>query len=90
MQQRARLKSLDKFRSTAKSIMLSTDVAARGLDIPSVDHVVHYQVPRTVDCYVHRSGRTARAGKDGVALVLIGPDELKIWRGLVRSLKKGS
>ncbi|EGG09921.1 uncharacterized protein MELLADRAFT_34213, partial [Melampsora larici-populina 98AG31] len=88
MQQRARLKSLDKFKSSPKTILLSTDVAARGLDIPLVDHVIHYQVPRTVDCYVHRSGRTARAGRDGVALVLIAPDEVKVWRGLMRSLNR--
>ncbi|KAG0152177.1 hypothetical protein CROQUDRAFT_35798 [Cronartium quercuum f. sp. fusiforme G11] len=88
MQQRARLKSLDKFRLTSKTILLSTDVAARGLDIPLVNHVIHYQIPRTVDCYVHRSGRTARAGRDGVALVLVGPDELKVWRGLMRSLNR--
>lgn len=86
MQQRSRLKSLDKFKSNVNSILLSTDVAARGLDIPQVDHVIHYQVPRTTDCYVHRSGRTARAGKGGVALALIAPDELKTWKNLMKNL----
>ncbi|CAH7681038.1 P-loop containing nucleoside triphosphate hydrolase protein [Phakopsora pachyrhizi] len=86
MKQRARLKSLERFRSASQSILLSTDVAARGLDIPFVNHVVHYQIPRTVDCYIHRSGRTARAGREGVALVLIAPDEIKTWRSLVKSL----
>ncbi|PLW24749.1 hypothetical protein PCANC_05194 [Puccinia coronata f. sp. avenae] len=86
MQQRSRLKSLDRFRSSSNSVLLSTDVAARGLDIPKVDHVIHYQVPRSSDCYVHRSGRTARAGKGGVALALIAPDELKTWRSLMKSL----
>ncbi|EFP75857.1 ATP-dependent RNA helicase [Puccinia graminis f. sp. tritici] len=86
MQQRSRLKSLDRFRSSSNSILLSTDVAARGLDIPQVDHVIHYQVPRSSDCYVHRSGRTARAGKGGVALALIAPDELKTWRSLMKNL----
>ncbi|KAH9454061.1 hypothetical protein Pst134EB_014158 [Puccinia striiformis f. sp. tritici] len=86
MQQRSRLKSLDRFRSSSNSILLSTDVAARGLDIPQVDHVIHYQVPRSSDCYVHRSGRTARAGKAGVALALVAPDELKTWKSLLKNL----
>jgi ATP-dependent RNA helicase DDX24/MAK5 len=90
MQQRSRLKSLDRFRSSSNSVLLSTDVAARGLDIPKVDHVIHYQVPRSSDCYVHRSGRTARAGKGGVALALIAPDELKTWRSLMKSLGRSS
>ncbi|MBW0470751.1 hypothetical protein O181_010466 [Austropuccinia psidii MF-1] len=88
MQQRARLKALDRFRTTSKSILLSTDVAARGLDIPLVEHVIHYQIPRTVDCYVHRSGRTARAGRGGVSLALIAPDEIRVWASLMKSLGK--
>ncbi|KNZ44593.1 hypothetical protein VP01_8g13 [Puccinia sorghi] len=86
MQQRSRLKSLDRFRTGTNSVLLSTDVAARGLDIPQVDHVIHYQVPRSPDCYVHRSGRTARAGMPGVALALIAPDELKTWKSLMKNL----
>ena len=94
LQQRQRLKNLDKFRSSrlpsiqASSILLATDVAARGLDIPAVDHVVHFQLPRTADTYVHRSGRTARAGKSGISLALIEPAEKRLWRDLSRSLKR--
>ncbi|SYW81348.1 related to MAK5 - ATP-dependent RNA helicase [Ustilago bromivora] len=66
-------------------ILLATDVAARGLDIPSVDHVVHYQLPRSADTYIHRSGRTARAGSSGVSLALIEPKEKLLWGKLCRA-----
>ncbi|CAN6623293.1 ATP-dependent RNA helicase Mak5p [Trichomonascus vanleenenianus] len=75
MIQKQRLRSLERFRSEPKGVLIATDVAARGLDIPAVDHVVHYHVPRSADMYVHRSGRTARAGNEGVAVVLCSPDE---------------
>ncbi|KAL2119672.1 hypothetical protein VTJ04DRAFT_6633 [Mycothermus thermophilus] len=60
---------------TASSILVATDVAARGLDIPSIDLVIHYHVPRTADDYVHRSGRTARASNAGISILLCGPKE---------------
>lgn len=88
MQQRARLKALDKFKSAPNAILLATDVAARGLDIPAVSHVVHYQLPRSADVYVHRSGRTARAGQEGVALQLVAPEEKQMQRLLMASLGK--
>jgi ATP-dependent RNA helicase DDX24/MAK5 len=64
-------------------------VAARGLDIPLVEHVIHYQLPRSGEIYVHRSGRTARANRDGISLLLCGPDEVKVYRKLVQTLRKG-
>jgi len=70
-QQRQRLKNLERFRKSNDGIVVCTDVAARGLDIDGVDTVVHYQLPRSSEVYIHRSGRTARAGKDGVSLALI-------------------
>ncbi|BGP30029.1 ATP-dependent RNA helicase [Rhodotorula toruloides] len=88
MQQRQRLKALDKFKSSPDAVLLATDVAARGLDIPSVSHVVHYQLPRAADTYVHRSGRTARAGTEGLALQLVAPEEKKVQRMLMASLGK--
>lgn len=80
MEQKARLRSLERFRapattSGASPILVATDVAARGLDIPNVDLVIHYHVPRTADDYVHRSGRTARADQSGVSVLLCGPKE---------------
>lgn len=75
MMQKQRLRSIEKFKETPKSVLIATDVAARGLDVPQVDHVVHYHLPRTGDMYVHRSGRTARAGNQGVSVVLCSPQE---------------
>ncbi|CAE6493815.1 unnamed protein product [Rhizoctonia solani] len=88
LQQRQRLKNLDRFKSTPSAVLIATDVAARGLDIPSVDHVIHYQLPRTADAYVHRNGRTARAQREGFSLLLIAPNERGIMKGLMDSLKR--
>ncbi|XP_035787539.1 ATP-dependent RNA helicase DDX24-like [Anopheles albimanus] len=86
MQQRQRLKNLERFTSNPKALLIATDVAARGLDIPNVDHVIHYQVPKTTENYVHRSGRTARASKEGLTVLLIGPEEVKAYVKLNQDL----
>ncbi|VVT46756.1 uncharacterized protein SAPINGB_P001371 [Magnusiomyces paraingens] len=75
MVQKQRLRSLEKFRENENSVLIATDVAARGLDIPMIQHVVHYNLPRTADMYVHRSGRTARAGSEGVSVIICSPEE---------------
>ena len=75
MPQKARLRSLERF-SSQRTILVATDVAARGLDIQNVDQIVHYHVPRTADMYVHRSGRTARADRSGKSTMLCSPDEV--------------
>ena len=54
-------------------MLLATDVAARGLDVKGVEYVVHYQLPRSAEVYVHRSGRTARAGAGGLSVALVEP-----------------
>ncbi|KAG7095722.1 hypothetical protein E1B28_006435 [Marasmius oreades] len=89
LEMRQRLKNLDRFKSSSKSVLLATDIAARGLDIKGVDHVVHYQVPRSADVYVHRNGRTARAGGKGFSLLLIAPDERKAIAGVLGSFSAG-
>ncbi|KAI8335604.1 P-loop containing nucleoside triphosphate hydrolase protein [Blakeslea trispora] len=89
MQQKQRLKSLDRFKQNPKAVLVASDVAARGLDIPLVDHVIHYQLPRSGEIYVHRSGRTARANREGISLLLCGPDEVKIYQKLCQTLRKG-
>ncbi|GBC06794.1 hypothetical protein RclHR1_07050002 [Rhizophagus clarus] len=88
MQQRQRLKNLDRFKQNPKAVMIASDVAARGLDIPLVEHVIHYQLPRSSDIYVHRSGRTARSRKEGVSLMLCSPEELSLYRKLCLKLNK--
>ncbi|KAI5287979.1 ATP-dependent RNA helicase [Ascosphaera aggregata] len=79
MAQKARLRSVERFSSPSpdpSSVLIATDVAARGLDIKGVDMVVHYHVPRTADAYVHRSGRTARASTSGKSILLCAPEEI--------------
>ncbi|MCJ1282383.1 ATP-dependent RNA helicase [Xylographa opegraphella] len=85
MPQKARLRSIERFSSPSQpgSILIATDVAARGLDIPSVQLIVHYHLPRAADMYVHRSGRTARAEKSGSSILLCAPEEVVGVRRLV-------
>ncbi|KAI0405083.1 ATP-dependent RNA helicase MAK5 [Xylaria palmicola] len=86
MAQKARLRSIERFSDTPagqSSILVATDVAARGLDIPNVDLVVHYHVPRDAAAYVHRSGRTARAAKTGLSVLLCAPEEVVPTRRLI-------
>lgn len=75
MIQKQRLRSLEKFKENDSGVLVATDVAARGLDISLVQHVIHYHLPRSADMYVHRSGRTARAGNKGISLVICSPEE---------------
>lgn len=75
-----------RFTNTPNSILLATDIAARGLDIPAVDHVIHYQIPRSADSYIHRNGRTARASRKGFSMLMCAPDERRIVRALLGNL----
>ncbi len=68
---RERIRILDSFKQDKINILIATDVAARGLDIPDVTHVINYDVPQTYDTYIHRIGRTGRAGKKGSALTFV-------------------
>jgi ATP-dependent RNA helicase DDX24/MAK5 len=86
--QKQRLQSLERFKSLPKSILIATDIAARGLDISNVQHVVHYHLPRTTDTYIHRSGRTARGINEGVSLLLCSPEEQKPLRQMLIKLDK--
>lgn len=88
MHQKQRLRNLEQFARLKDCVLLATDVAARGLDIPKVQHVIHYQVPRTSEIYVHRSGRTARATSEGLSLMLIGPEDIVNFKKIYKTLKK--
>ncbi|KAJ1665224.1 ATP-dependent RNA helicase [Coemansia sp. RSA 1813] len=88
MEQRQRLKNVDRFRDTENAVLVASDVAARGLDIPRVEYVIHYQIPRSGDLYVHRSGRTARASNEGLAIMLVSPEERKLYYKMCEKLDK--
>lgn len=82
MGQPARERSLKAFRDATIEILVATDVAARGIDVDDVTHVVNYQTPDDPMTYVHRIGRTGRAGSSGTAVTLIGYDELPKWQAV--------
>ncbi|GAB4134734.1 MAG: DEAD/DEAH box helicase [Bacteroidia bacterium] len=75
---------MKRFRSKVLQLLVATDVAARGIDVNDVTHVFHYQLPDEPESYTHRSGRTGRAGKDGVSILLIGPRDT----GKLREMEK--
>ena len=79
LSQRDRTDNLARFRASAARILVATDVASRGLDIPEVDLVINYDVPRNPDDYIHRVGRTARAGKKGEAITLVGQRDVALF-----------
>ena len=68
-------------------ILVATDVAARGLDVNSLTHVIHYSLPDDPEVFVHRSGRTGRAGKDGISMSLIKPEESRKLKQIKLSTK---
>lgn len=111
MQQRQRLKNLDRFRSGVQKIeaqpvemgtvpqqltdkesviLVCTDVAARGLDIPNVQNVIHYQCPFNAEIYVHRCGRTARIGRSGQSLNLLAAEDEQNFKTICKVLKKST
>jgi ATP-dependent RNA helicase RhlE len=79
-----RQRALDEFRKARVPVLIATDVAARGIDIPGVSHVINYELPNVPEQYVHRIGRTARAGKDGVAIAFCAEDE----RAYLKDIRK--
>ena len=88
LSQSARLGALNKFRAGSREILVATDVAARGLDIPSVDVVLNYDLPPDSKTYIHRVGRTARAGKSGHAISVVTQYDVEIWLRIEAALGK--
>ncbi len=80
LQQRKRQQVVDAFRSKKINIMVATDVAARGLDVPHIQHVINFDLPSSPEDYIHRIGRTGRAGATGFALSFISPEEARMWQ----------
>jgi superfamily II DNA/RNA helicase len=77
LDQSARTAALEQFRRGEATLLIASDVAARGLDIPDVSHVFNFDVPHHADDYVHRIGRTGRAGKSGIAITIVAPNDQK-------------
>ncbi len=86
--QGARTKALADFKSSKVRVLVATDIAARGLDIDQLPHVVNYELPNIPEDYVHRIGRTGRAGNEGEAMSLVCVDELKLLRDIERLIKR--
>jgi ATP-dependent RNA helicase RhlE len=79
-----RERALDEFRRAKTPVLVATDVAARGIDIPGVSHVINFELPNVAEQYVHRIGRTARAGADGIAIAFCAEDE----RAYLKDIRK--
>jgi superfamily II DNA/RNA helicase len=86
----AREKALKAFRNGDVDVLVATDVAARGIDIDDITHVINYQIPEDEQAYVHRIGRTGRAGKTGIAVTLVDWDELPRWSLIDKALSLGT
>jgi len=86
--QGARTKALRDFKAGDIRVLVATDIAARGLDIDKLPHVVNFELPHIAEDYVHRIGRTARAGQDGTAVSLVCVDELKLLKDIEKLLKR--
>lgn len=82
MSQKERLAALAKFKSNTIKMLIATDVASRGLDIPTVELVINHNIPRIPKEYIHRVGRTARAGKGGKAISLVTPYDIKLLQSI--------
>ena len=78
LQQSAREQTIDRLKNGKLDILIATDVAARGLDVPRISHVINYDITQDVESYVHRIGRTGRAGREGVAILFVTPREKRM------------
>ncbi|WP_425917235.1 DEAD/DEAH box helicase [Pseudomonas sp. GWSMS-1] len=86
--QNARTKALADFKASKVRVLVATDIAARGLDIDQLPHVVNFELPNIEEDYVHRIGRTGRAGRSGEAISMVAPDEEKLLKGIERMTKQ--
>jgi ATP-dependent RNA helicase DeaD len=87
MAQRLRESTVNRLKSGKLDILIATDVAARGLDVPRISHVINYDVPYDTETYVHRIGRTARAGREGDAILFVSPREKRMLRSIEKATR---
>jgi ATP-dependent RNA helicase DeaD len=88
MEQRQRDAVMKRFRASGTDLLVATDVAARGLDIEQISHVVNYDLPSSSEAYVHRIGRTGRAGRGGTAITLLEPREHRLLKSIEHAVKQ--
>jgi ATP-dependent RNA helicase DeaD len=88
MSQQLRETTIDKLKSGKVEILVATDVAARGLDVDRITHVVNYDIPYDVETYVHRIGRTGRAGREGDAILFVAPREMRMLGAIEKATRK--
>jgi ATP-dependent RNA helicase RhlE len=86
--QNARQRAMENFRSGRARLLVATDIAARGIDVDGITHVVNFELPNEPESYVHRIGRTARAGAEGIAISFCAPDERGYLRDIERLVKR--
>lgn len=86
LRQNKRTQVMQNFRKMNFRILVATDIAARGLDVPHIEHVINYDLPQVAEDYIHRMGRTARAGAEGSAVCFISPQDGQKWRAIERLL----
>lgn len=89
MNQEQRERSMARFKAGKNDVLIATDVAARGIDVDDVTHVINYTIPDDEETYLHRVGRTGRAGRAGIAVTLIEWDELRRWALIAKALELG-
>ena len=87
LNQQMRERVIEQLKSGALDIVIATDVAARGIDVPRVSHVVNYDIPYDTEAYVHRIGRTGRAGRTGNAILFVAPREIRMLRTIERATR---
>jgi ATP-dependent RNA helicase DeaD len=88
LNQQMRERVIEQLKSGALDIVIATDVAARGIDVPRVSHVVNYDIPYDTEAYVHRIGRTGRAGRTGNAILFVAPREIRMLRTIERATRQ--
>jgi ATP-dependent RNA helicase DeaD len=87
LNQQMRERVIEQLKSGALDIVVATDVAARGIDVPRVSHVINYDIPYDTEAYVHRIGRTGRAGRTGNAILFVAPREVRMLRTIERATR---